>query len=109
VIICPFGCGERLYPDGKHANAEAAEVAKHKRECLKLQSPAPKPPPAPAPPEPISDKTNSTRAHAWRLFAAHALAGLLASDVDTIPNAGTVRLAADYADQLLALHDTRFK
>lgn len=112
MILCPFGCGERLHPDSKHANAEASELAKHRRECPKLVTPpAARPLPAPAPDDPTLpvDKPNSTRAHAWRSFAGHALAGLLATDEDTTVDGRTVRLAAEYANQLLAHHDLRLK
>jgi hypothetical protein len=75
VILCPHGCGERLYPDGKHANAEAAELDKHKRECPKLRT-APLHATRQALERPTMFQRSDTDAIRWCMFMAAALNGL---------------------------------
>lgn len=111
ALLCPHGCGERLYPDGKHSNAEAAELAKHARECPKLRATLPGVTVAPAKPAPITDRVNSARAQRWSMFYAAALQGLLAAppEARSEEDGDQNELAAAFADDALRQHDRRFR
>lgn len=94
--LCPHGCGVRMYgPNDPHDCTAPTELGPATKGHY---------------PEPVRLPMNDPRAARWSLYAAHALSGLLASDLqasgETVLN--WAKLAATHADQLLAEHNTRF-
>lgn len=105
MILCPYGCGERLYPDGKNSNAEAAELAKHARECSKALH-APLHAVRQEIVRPSMFLRADTDAIRWCMFASAAMNGLHSAVCDD-GALNFAKRAAEEADALLEEYRAR--